>query len=142
MKIEDLTTCQVLVQYNFLESDADAATYFTGLSDDVKAGDLSSTGGRQQLGGEDADGGCFAGAVGSKQCVDLIAVNSEIHTAQRGDRCAVAAWIFLDEILGADGVGWLHGHGFQLHSGAPERLENMGDARNPKAQEEAGGGKA
>ena len=83
-----------------LADDADRVADAHGLGEHVEAGDAGAAGVGAGEGGEDADGGALARAVGAEQAEDGARLDLEVEAVER----AHVARVGLDEAAGLDGV--------------------------------------
>src|SRR5262249_40373683 len=80
---------ELVVEHAVLEDDANAPPHTEGVDDDVTTVHERLAGGRTYQGGEDADGGRLAGAVGPQEAEDLALVGGQRHAPQRRDAIGV-----------------------------------------------------
>jgi hypothetical protein len=78
----------VVVDSGELSGQPDAGPHPGRVADDVVSGDPDRPGVRAEQGGEDADQGGLAGAVGSEQPVDGAARDGEAQVVERADAAA------------------------------------------------------
>ncbi len=87
--------CEVFQRAQFqvaghgLRNDADGLAHVVGLAHDVEVVDARRAGGRRHEGGQHADQGGFAGAVGTEQAENLAVAHGKIQPVH-GDKIAEA----------------------------------------------------
>ena len=79
--------------------EADVAAYGFGFADEIVAGDDGGAGGGGEDGGEAAEGGSFAGAVGAQEAVDLAGVAGERDAAGGVDFATVGVFVGFGEAV-------------------------------------------
>ena|GEM_PF-6267924 len=85
LHVEQLPAGHQRVDSRLLERHADRAADGVGLADHVVARHERRAGGGAQEGGEDADQGGLAGAVGAEKAVDLSGVDREVEVVDGAD---------------------------------------------------------
>ena len=100
LHVEQLSAGHQRVDRRLLEGHPDRAADIVGLADHVVAGYERRAGGGAEEGGEDADQGGLAGAVGAEEAVDLSGVDLEVEVVDGADGAELT-----DEGRDFDGVG-------------------------------------
>ena len=100
---QELAAGHQRVDRGLLERDADRAADLVGLVNHVVARDEGRAGGWAEEGGEDADEGGLAGAVGAEKAVDLAGVDLEVEVVDGADGDAGGAEV-ADEGGDCDGA--------------------------------------
>ena len=111
---EVLAAGEVLVDGRVLAGEADRLADALGVLDHVEAADAGVAGVGDEQGGQDADGGRLAGAVGAEHTEDGAASDGEVDALQRLRLAEV-----LDEALGLDHQVLCHGSSLQGRADSP-----------------------